>query len=182
MVMVSLSGLLRTPSHNAAPRPSLQHASAPPGSDHSSPALEPPREPLERPYIYEEEDLRPLNSEDPELRELNNSVAALAEILPDVQVEVFREMLSSFDEESRLAVVTEALLKSKMKWVRGRYRVAAGKEAQGERDKAAQTVSQVPVWAEEKFRSADYKKAVKATVPRIQRAFSIHNQRPSGRT
>ncbi|TVY29474.1 E3 ubiquitin-protein ligase [Lachnellula hyalina] len=171
--MNMLSALLKTPSHNAAPRPSPQHASTFQESDESSPEPESSRETLECPYIHEAVDLKPVNSEGPDLRELNNSLAALAAIFPDVQVEVFREMLSSFDEESRLAVVTEALLKSKMKWVRGRYRVAARKGVpQGDQDKAAPTISQVAVRAEEKFRSPEYKKAVKATTYREFKGLS----------
>jgi hypothetical protein len=87
---------------------------------------------------------------------------ALAAIFPDVQVEVFREMLSSFDEESRLAVVTETLLKHKMKWVRGRYRVAVKEAAQPESRRETQHGSKGNVPAEEKFRSAGYRKAVKS--------------------
>jgi hypothetical protein len=87
---------------------------------------------------------------------------ALAAIFPDVQVEVFREMLSSFDEESRLAVVTETLLKHKMKWVRGRYRVAVKEAAQPESGRETQHGSKGNVPAEEKFRSAGYRKAVKS--------------------
>jgi hypothetical protein len=169
------SGLLKTPSHNAPPRRSSpQRASASQGSDRSSPEPSPPRESVEPRYIHEKEQLKPVNSEAPDLRELNNSLTALAAIFPDVQVEVFREMLSSFDEDSRLAVVTEALLKSKMKWVRGRYRVAAGKEApQGDQGTAAlQTATQIPVRAEEKFRSIEYKKAVKSTTYREFKGLS----------
>ncbi|TVY83588.1 E3 ubiquitin-protein ligase [Lachnellula suecica] len=167
-------GLLKTPSQPAAPRRSSpQRASASQGSDQSSPEPSPPSKPLERPYIYEEEHLLPVNPEDPDLRVLNNSLAALAAIFPDVQVEVFREMLSSFEEVSRLEVVTEALMKSKMRWVRGRYRVGAGKEApQGNPDEATQTASQAQVLAEEKFRSAEYKKSVKTTTYREFKGLS----------
>ena len=68
-------------------------------------------DPAGSPYLRTKENLLPLDAEIPDLRELNHSLEALAAIFPDVQVEVFREMLSSFEEESRLAVVTEALLK-----------------------------------------------------------------------
>ncbi|TGO86339.1 hypothetical protein BPOR_0312g00050 [Botrytis porri] len=121
--------------------------------------------PAGSPYIHTKENLLPLDAEILDLRELNHSLEALAAIFPDVQVEVFREMLSSFEEESRLAVVTEALLKHKMKYVRGRYRVAS-KEREKEKadDNEDETKLQdskgiVPV--EEKFRSEGYKKAVK---------------------
>lgn len=163
--------LLKSP--NAPPRSPHASASASRQSDQSSPEPEPRLEPPENPYILESAHLKPITSEDPDLSLLNNSLAALAAIFPDVQVEVFREMLSSFDEESRLAVVTEALLKSKMKWVRGRYRVAAEKEAsQGDRDGTTQPAWQLPVGTEEKFRSTEYKKAVKSTTYREFKGLS----------
>ena len=46
------------------------------------------------------------DSDEPDLRDLNNALRALTEIFPDVQPEVFREMLAVFDEQSRLHVVT----------------------------------------------------------------------------
>lgn len=114
-------------------------------------------------YIRDQENLAAVESEEPDLRELNNSLVALAAIFPDVQVEVFREMLSSFEEESRLAVVTETLLKHKMKWVRGRYRVATKEDTQPESENAnidtPEPLTVVPT--EDKFRSGRYKKAVK---------------------
>jgi hypothetical protein len=78
----------------------------------------------ELPYITDLSQI-PYNAdaEPPSLRELNNCLEALAAIFPDVQVEVFREMLSTFGEESRLAVVTEALIKNKGKWASGRWKV-----------------------------------------------------------
>ena len=103
-----------------------------------------------------------MESEEPDLRELNASLDALAAIFPDVQVEVFREMLSSFDEDSRLAVITEALLKHKMKWARGRYRIAGKEKTLVEQDNATELVLQRLVSLEETFRSSAYKKAVKA--------------------
>ncbi|KAB8292189.1 hypothetical protein EYC80_007931 [Monilinia laxa] len=115
-------------------------------------------------YIREKENLLPLDAEIPDLRELNYSLEVLAAIFPDVQVEVFREMLSSFEEESRLAVVTEALLKQKMQYVRGRHRVASKEEKESttaKEDEAKQQDLKGHVPVEEKFRSEGYKKAVK---------------------
>ncbi|KAM3076911.1 hypothetical protein ACMFMF_004827 [Clarireedia jacksonii] len=182
--MMVLSGILKSTNQSTSRRPLTPDASHPlPPSSSSdktrniSPAaaslsaLDPSSE---NPFIL------PIEAEVPDLRELNTSLAVLAAIFPDVQVEVFREMLASFDKESRLAVVTEHLLKHKMKYVRGRYRVASkdkGKEQEKDTDgdKAADggaDVSQqrrgqeqdvqgvVPV--EEKFRSETYKKAVRA--------------------
>jgi hypothetical protein len=116
---------------------------------------------LEHPYIYEQSHLRAINSEPPDLRELNHSLVALAAIFPDVQVEVFREMLSSFDEESRLAVVTEALLKDRMQFVRGRSRVASKEKTANAEGKEGESTLQGLIRPEEKFRSQEYKKAVK---------------------
>jgi len=160
-----LSGLLKPSSHNPPrrqPRASPQRASSTHSTDQSSPESASSANPQSDPYIHKEGHLAPIESEDPDLRELNNSLVALAAIFPDVQVEVFREMLSSFDEESRLAVVTETLLKHKMKWVRGRYRVAVKEAAQPESRRETQHGSKGNVPAEEKFRSAGYRKAVKS--------------------
>jgi hypothetical protein len=163
--MMVLSGLLKPSSHNTPRRhgrASPQRPSSTHSTDQSSPESASAHDSQAEPYIHKEAHLAPIESEDPDLRELNNSLVGLAAIFPDVQVEVFREMLSSFDEESRLAVVTETLLKHKMKWVRGRYRVAAKEAAQPEQDKTTPYESTGNVPAEEKFRSAGYKKAVKA--------------------
>ncbi|KZF25409.1 hypothetical protein L228DRAFT_236511 [Xylona heveae TC161] len=100
--------------------------------------------------------------EDANLRILNESLLTLAAIFPDIQAEVFREMLGSFDEESRLHVVTETLLKHKDKWVRGRWRVAGNEEARSSVSTRANSPSQgtaLPV--EERFRSEAYRTAVK---------------------
>lgn len=75
-------------------------------------------------YISDDSQLGVCQEDDeaPDLRDLNGSLEALAVVFPDVQVEVFREMLSSFSEESRLAVVADALLKNRVGWVKGRWR------------------------------------------------------------
>lgn len=164
--MMVLSGLLKTtprPPSRTSPQntsslqssPEQQHNQHSPGTtSHESP---------HDLYIRSETHLPTLEAEDPDLRDLNNSLLALAAIFPDVQVEVFREMLSSFDEESRLAVVTETLLKHKMQWVRGRYRVAGkGNAKLVVHDQERPDISGF-VPAEEKFRSVEYKRAVKAT-------------------
>ena len=130
----------------------------------SSSETSPSQEPSDPLYICEQEQLIPTGAEDPDLRDLNNSLVALAAIFPDVQVEVFREMLSSFDEQSRLAVVTEQLLKQKMQWVRGRYRVVPKDEARVETQRPDRTGNTLLVPVEEKFRSATYKKSVKSTM------------------
>ncbi|KAL2196770.1 hypothetical protein P885DRAFT_60783 [Corynascus similis CBS 632.67] len=103
-------------------------------------------------HIADESELQPLEPEQPDLRELNACLEALAAIFPDVQIEVFRDMLASFDGESRLALVADALLKNRVTWVKGRWRVAA-KDGQ-----AAEEL--VP--KKETFRSPEYKQAVKS--------------------
>ncbi len=177
-----LSGLLKTsPRRLSQPTtststilPSHSHSHPHRSSEYSSPQHHVSSSthgaaPLD-PYIRDETNLAPLDAEDPDLRDLNNSLIALAAIFPDVQVEVFREMLASFDEESRLAVVTETLLKHKMQWVRGRYRVAGKEDKKSAHDNKKKNVEadnpdsifQGFVPLEEKFRSVKYKKAVKA--------------------
>ena len=103
-------------------------------------------------YICDESQLGPclLHDEAPDLRDLNGSLEALAVVFPDVQVEVFREMLSSFSEESRLAVVADALLKNRVGWVKGRWR-----QLQPQADRAAL----VP--GPERFKSPEYIAAAK---------------------
>ncbi len=99
---------------------------------------------------------RLVDSDVPDLRVLNDGLLALAAIFPDIQVEVFREMLSSFNEESRLEVVTEALLKHKARWVRGRWLVPGESEAGNRKSEGIPSA--------EMFRSESYKKAVKSVL------------------
>ncbi|SPN99672.1 related to RING-like zinc finger protein ZIN [Cephalotrichum gorgonifer] len=125
-------------------------------------------------YIHDESQLGDVPEEAPDLRELNNSLVALAAVFPNVQVEVFREMLASFDGESRLALVADTLLKNRITWVKGRWRVTdrgTGGEGEGDGDGEANrdddgqtatppgTTSLVP--RAETFRSEEYKKAVR---------------------
>ncbi|KAF9694101.1 hypothetical protein EKO04_007972 [Ascochyta lentis] len=108
-------------------------------------------------------------ADEADLRNLNVSLQALTDIFPDVQAEVFREMLASFSEESRLQVITEALLKHGDKWVRGRYRKPAEQEEHREtaqkykyreRDDEKDTRGK-PLVLEDTFRSKHYKEAAK---------------------
>ncbi|KAF2824503.1 hypothetical protein CC86DRAFT_371816 [Ophiobolus disseminans] len=107
--------------------------------------------------------------DEPDLRDLNVSLQALTDIFPDIQPEVFREMLSSFSEESRLQVITETLLKHGHKYVRGRYRMPAEQEEQRETaytykyrrvDEPRDTRGK-PLALEDTFRSIRYKDAAK---------------------
>jgi hypothetical protein len=163
--MMVLSGLLKSTNQSTSrrsARTTTHNTTGNKSSDHSPPALSPSLDSLDSLYIREKEHLLPIESEDPDLHELNNGLEALAAIFPDVQAEVFREMLSSFEEESRLAVVTETLLKHKMKWVRGRYRVVSEEKPALSKDGSDLPACRSFVPAEAKFRSSAYKKAVKA--------------------
>ncbi|KAK4158305.1 putative E3 ubiquitin-protein ligase ARI4 [Chaetomidium leptoderma] len=104
-------------------------------------------------HISDETHLKPFDPEPPDLRELNTCLDALAAVFPDIQIEVFRDMFASFDGESRLALVADALLKNRVSWVKGRWRVAA---------KDGQTAGDDLVPKKESFRTAEYKQAVKS--------------------
>lgn len=79
---------------------------------------------------------------------MNEALKCLNEIFPDVEVDVLREMLTSFSEESRIQLVADALLRKDCK------------EAQGRRKRAR--LRKLETW--EMFRGEDYKAAVKATL------------------
>lgn len=90
------------------------------------------------------------------LGELNEFLAILGAIFPDVQPQVFREMLQTFSKESRLELITEAMLKHKVKWVRGRWRVPETKPTVVP---TTEISADIPV--QEQFRTMEYKNAVK---------------------
>ncbi|KAF4814537.1 E3 ubiquitin-protein ligase RNF216 [Colletotrichum tropicale] len=114
-------------------------------------------------YIYDESHLCSLPADCPDIRELNNSLAALAAVFPDVQIQVFREMLSNFDQESRLAVVADALLKNRVAWVKGRWRVASHQRTEPQRhEKDLGEPENLLVPRVETFRASHYKQAVQA--------------------
>ncbi|KAG9253199.1 uncharacterized protein F5Z01DRAFT_658132 [Emericellopsis atlantica] len=100
-------------------------------------------------YIHDEVQLPCIPPERPNLRELNNSLEALAAVFPDIRIEVFRELLGSFDGESRLALVADTLLKNRVQWVKGRWRVAEKHTGESE-----------PIPRGESFRSKEYITAV----------------------
>ncbi|KAF2258178.1 hypothetical protein CC78DRAFT_537986 [Lojkania enalia] len=113
--------------------------------------------------------LQNATAEEPNLGDLNAGLQALTEIFPNIQPEVFREMLQSFSEKSRLEVITEALLKHGAKWVRGRHRTPAEQEEQ--RAVAHKYKYRVvdpnkdtrgaPLALEDTFRSRNYREAAK---------------------
>lgn len=108
-------------------------------------------------------------SSDSDLRDLNAALQTLVDIFPDLQPEVFREMLASLGPESRVAVVTEQLLRNGTKWTRGRYRMPAEQEQQhaGTRrykyrsPESTKDTRGAPLTNEDKFRSRGYKEAAK---------------------
>jgi hypothetical protein len=102
-------------------------------------------------HIEEEDNIMDPDPERPDLRELNSCLHALAATFPNIQIEVFRDMLASFDGESRLALVADALLKNDVSWVKGRWRVAT-EDGQAEEELVPK---------KETFRSPEYKQAVK---------------------
>ncbi|EME79568.1 uncharacterized protein MYCFIDRAFT_107748, partial [Pseudocercospora fijiensis CIRAD86] len=105
------------------------------------------------------------STEEPDLKQLNAALAALVDIFPDVQPEVFREMLLSVSEDSRLQIVTEHLLQKKAKWVQGRYRTPQSSQERTKvkkrRSSAAVSREHGLLEDEDLFRGENYKKAVK---------------------
>lgn len=158
--MMGLQSLLGTSGDRSQPKRNKSTSAA---SASSTPAT---TESPDVTYIHDEDQLQHLPPECPDLRELNNSLEALAAVFPDVQVEVFREMLANFDGESRCAVVADALLKNRVNWVKGRWRLAdQRRQADRARDEAdepqhpddvTRTIPQ-----KDAFRSEGYKSAVK---------------------
>ena len=107
---------------------------------------------------------------EPDLKELNNALATLIEIFPDVRPDVFREMLLSLSEESRLHVVADQLLRSGAKWIRGRWRLATKVSSskilsevfEGNSEEIEEPKELVP--QDEMFRSTSYKDAVRVAL------------------
>ncbi|KAI0152452.1 hypothetical protein F4776DRAFT_601633 [Hypoxylon sp. NC0597] len=103
-------------------------------------------------YLSDESQLLPVTPTAQDVLELNNNLEMLAALFPDVQVEVFREMLTSFSEESRLFIITDKLLKNPGLYVKGRRRTSDNSSSD----------STTLVARTESFRTAEYKKAVRA--------------------
>ncbi|KAL2050502.1 hypothetical protein ABVK25_009171 [Lepraria finkii] len=99
------------------------------------------------------------DGEEGHLAELNESLSILAIIFPHVLPEVFRELLSTFDGDSRLQIAVEQLLKHQDAWVKGRWRTATT-EPRPEANKAQG--NELLVAAEDKFRRASYKWATRS--------------------
>lgn len=112
--------------------------------------------PLYDPALVQQE-----QEEEPDLSELNESLAVLVELFPDVQPEVFREMLLSISKESRLQVVAEQLLKKKAQYVNGRLRPARRGEAEVASSQTRKNTVDNLLAPEDTFRGESYRKAAK---------------------
>lgn len=86
-----------------------------------------------------------------ELKGLNANLQALANIFPDIKVEVLRELLTRFDGTSQLEISAEQLFKYKAEWVQGRLVVPPREPHQ-------------PVSQKELFKGPDYATAVRKTL------------------
>lgn len=81
-----------------------------------------------------------------ERKELNSDLLVLSRMFPDVQFEVFRELLTRHHGHSRLQLAVNQLIAHKARWVKGRWQ------------KPPRDSCEVPL--ESTFRSAGYKSAV----------------------
>ncbi|KAH9903955.1 hypothetical protein F4778DRAFT_73700 [Xylariomycetidae sp. FL2044] len=106
----SSSSLSLSPSRSTSPTPSLSRSPSRPPSSYTAP--------LE--YLSDESQLQRIDAPPDDVLDMNNGLETLAAVFPDIQVEVFREMLSSFSAESKLFVVTDKLLKNPTGYVKGR--------------------------------------------------------------
>ncbi|KAK3994902.1 putative E3 ubiquitin-protein ligase ARI4 [Cladorrhinum sp. PSN332] len=123
-------------------------------------------------YISEESQIKTLGSEPPDLQELNACLDALSAVFPDIQIEVFRELLTHFDGESRRALAADALLKNRVTWVKGRWKVNKDGETATANVSmatpaptpgiAGKTEGFAPVPRRDAFRSDQYRNAVKS--------------------
>ncbi|KAI0815818.1 hypothetical protein GGR55DRAFT_364712 [Xylaria sp. FL0064] len=102
-------------------------------------------------YIFDESQLEPVAPLPNDVLSLNNDLETLSSLFPDVQIEVFREMLSNLSDESKLFVITDMLLKNPALHVKGRRRTVDQQVAQ-----------RASVSKAESFRTPAYKAAVRA--------------------
>ncbi|KAI5197248.1 hypothetical protein E4T39_07366 [Aureobasidium subglaciale] len=96
--------------------------------------------------------------QEPDLGDLNKALGALVDMFPNVQPDVFREMLLSLSNESRLEVVTEHLLRNGAQYIQGRYRKTP------KEDDVTQTRHLNALPQDDTFRSDKYKRVVKDTM------------------
>ena len=115
------------------------------------------------------DDMAAQDSTEPDVGEFNSALRVLVDVFPDVAPDVFREMLLSLSEESRIEVVTEHLLRDGAKFIQGRYRKAP--KVDKEHDATAVRVAmrvrgscpqiKAALQPEDTFRTDEYKQAVK---------------------
>ena len=103
------------------------------------------------------------------LRDLNNALRVLVDLFPDIQPDVFREMLPQLAPESRVQLVTEQILKSEDHLVQGRYRQEKQDqvhrpEARKASDRRNPGNARNRLLTSETFRSAGYRNAVRSTL------------------
>ncbi|KAI1763656.1 hypothetical protein GGR53DRAFT_497014 [Hypoxylon sp. FL1150] len=144
-----LSSLLRPSSgRNASSRSNKSKSSREPPEVSPSRARSHDHSPQ---YLSDESQLQPANQPPQDVLDLNQNLESLAGLFPDIQIEVFREMLASFSEESRLFIITDKLLKNPGEFVKGRRR--AGEHTTSD--------STTLVSRADAFRTAEYKEAVR---------------------
>ena len=111
------------------------------------------------------------------LKELNDSMAVLTTLFPQVGPQVLREMLQTFDGKNCLHIIAEQLLNDQDRWVKGRWRRVKN-------EKEASKDDQILVTADDLFRRASYKSAVRTTLyeefkalgtSKIERILVEHN-------
>ncbi|TGJ82315.1 hypothetical protein E0Z10_g6433 [Xylaria hypoxylon] len=112
-------------------------------------------------YIVDESQLEPVATLPDDILNMNNDLESLSSLFPDIQVEVFREMLSNLSDESKLFVITDMLLKNPATHVKGRRRTA--EQLAGQKTSVSKT---------ETFRSPAYKAAVRALALREFKGLS----------
>ena len=116
--------------------------------------LKPSRTPDTDAYINRAKEM----SREDDLAELNASLEMLAAVFPNIQYEVFREMLGIFSGNSRLQIITEQLLDHKDHYVKGRWRLPSQENNQGSFSALEKGSSIALV---DTFRSESYKKAAR---------------------
>ncbi|KAI5919845.1 hypothetical protein F4810DRAFT_685247 [Camillea tinctor] len=148
-----LSNLLGSSAGRKGPYRSNKSRHSKPASSSTSLLPSPSRSPnASSEYLCDKSQLQPVTQPPGDVVELNQHLETLAGLFPDIQIEVFREMLSNFSDESKLFVVTDKLLKSPSTFVKGRRRAS---------DQT--TTNQNPVVSRtEAFRTNEYKTSVKA--------------------
>ncbi|KAI0395916.1 hypothetical protein F5Y17DRAFT_170387 [Xylariaceae sp. FL0594] len=155
-----LTNLLGTPSRRrGAPKPSRLKSQSESLTAESLPSSSTPPAPtpqsaenLARPdYFFDESQLLPVVPPPTRVADLNNDLRVLSSLFPDIQAEVFREMLSNFSDESKLFVITDMLLKNPSAYVKGRRRALD------------ENAMRKPLLSKtETFRTPEYRRAVRA--------------------